>query len=108
MKKEQGAPPAAEASEDVKQETTKAAKAEKSQWEPLKPCVYCGPSVRGVARQYTVYTGEVPEALREFIREHPAARGLVVSMGNFAETRKNLGKIGTAETALYEKIKSEL
>lgn len=43
-----------------------------------KPCVYCGPSVKGVARQYTVYTGEVPPVLVEFIKEHPEARGLVV------------------------------
>lgn len=108
MKKEQSAAPAAEATEGVKQGTAKAAKAEKSNWEPPKPCVYCGPSVRGVARQYTVYTGGIPEALREFIQKHPAARGLVVGMSKFAETRENLGKRGTAETALYEKIKSEL
>jgi len=105
MKKEQGAAPAAETSEGTKQEI---AKAEKGQWQPPKPCVYCGPSVRGVARQYTVYTGGIPEALREFVQEHPAARGLVVSVNNFPATRVNLGKHGTAETALYEKIKSEL
>ena len=46
------------------------------------PCVYCGPSVRGVARQYTVYaSGNTPAAL---------------------ETA------GTAESILYNKIKNEL
>lgn len=105
MKKERSAPLVAEAAEGAKRET---AKAEKDQWEPPKPCVYCGPSVRGVARQYTVYTGGIPEALREFVQEHPAARGLVVGMSSFAETRENLGKHWTAVTALYEKIKSEL
>ena len=29
-----------------------------------KKRVYCGPSVRGVAKQFTVYTGELPEDLR--------------------------------------------
>ena len=30
------------------------------------PCVYCGPSVKGVAKQYTVYTGgNVPGPLRD-------------------------------------------
>ena len=40
------------------------------------PCVYCGPSVRGVARQYTTYQGGIPDPLKEFIKEHPAARAL--------------------------------
>ncbi len=73
-----------------------------------KPCVYCGPSVKGVARQYTVYTGEVPSALVEFIKEHPEARGLVVSVDRFAEVRKNLGVSGTAEAILFQKIKTDL
>lgn len=73
-----------------------------------KPCVYCGPSVRGVSRQYTVYTGEVPEALAEFVKKHPAAKGLIVPVARFAETRRNLGKSGTAEAILFEKIKSEI
>ena len=73
-----------------------------------QPCVYCGPSVRGVSRQYTVYAGEIPEALAEFIKAHPAAKGLLVSTERFAQVRSNLGKSGTAEAILYQKIKSEL
>lgn len=43
------------------------------------PCVYCGPSVRGVARQYTVYaSGNTPAALDEFVKQHPAAKNLLV------------------------------
>ncbi|MCM1295493.1 MAG: hypothetical protein NC311_08105 [Muribaculaceae bacterium] len=87
--------------------TAEQPKAEKPHTFP-KPCVYCGPSVRGVARQYTVYSGSIPEPLRAFIEEHPAARGLMVSVQSFAKTRSNLGKRGTAEAVLYEKIKSEL
>lgn len=70
--------------------------------------VYCGPSVRGVARQYTVYTGELPEALKTFVSEHPAAKALVVPTSRFAEVRKRLNIAGTAEAILYKKIKSEL
>ena len=43
------------------------------------PVVYCGPSVRGVARQYTVYVGTIPAALADFIQAHPAAKGRLVS-----------------------------
>ena len=27
------------------------------------PCVYCGPTMRGVARQYTTFQGGIPDAL---------------------------------------------
>ena len=70
--------------------------------------VYCGPSVRNVARQYTVYAGDIPNALREFIRAHPAAGGLLVPVERFAETRRSLETKGTAEAVLYSKVKSEL
>ena len=66
------------------------------------PCVYCGPSVRGVARQYT------PAALDEFVKQHPAAKNLLVPVERFAQTRKALETAGTAESILYNKIKNEL
>ena len=73
------------------------------------PCVYCGPSVRGVARQYTVYaSGNTPAALDEFVKQHPAAKNLLVPVERFAQTRKALETAGTAESILYNKIKNEL
>ena len=73
------------------------------------PCVYCGPSVKNVARQYTTYQGGgIPEALREFIKAHPAARGLITSAGKFVAMRKRLETPGTAEAILYKTVKSEL
>lgn len=62
------------------------------------PCVYCGPSVRGVARQYTVYASG----------NTPAAKNLLVPVERFAQTRKALETAGTAESILYNKIKNEL
>lgn len=93
--------PGQEAAAEVRQETKQAARAQRQQ-------VYCGPSVKGVARQYTVYTGAVPAALEAFIQEHPAARGLLVSVERFAEVRKNLETSGTAEAILFQKIKADL
>lgn len=72
------------------------------------PCVYCGPTVRGVVKQYTVYCGGIPEVLEAFIKAHPAARALLVSVERFAETRRKMETAGTAEAILYQKIKSEL
>ena len=70
--------------------------------------VYCGPTVRGVAKQYTVFRGGIPEALEAFIAIPPEAGALVVDVKHFAETRKRLETAGTAEAILYGKIKSEL
>lgn len=72
------------------------------------PQVYCGPTVRGVVKQYTVYCDGIPAALEAFIKAHPAARALLVSVERFAETRKKMETAGTAEAILYQKIKSEL
>lgn len=72
------------------------------------PCVYCGPSVKGVARQYTTYHGGIPDALREFIKEHPQALGLIVSVEGFQAMRKRLETRGTLEEKLYKAVKAEL
>lgn len=87
-------------------EETKEKRAEKAQAVTL---VYCGPSIRNVARQYTVYCGgKLPGALRAFLDKNPEARGLLVPVERFAETRKRLEVRGTAEAVLFEKVKSKL
>lgn len=68
------------------------------------PMVYCGPTVRGVAKQFTVYSAGIPAALESYMKEHPAARGLTVPLEKFAQTRENLRKKGTAEAVLFEKL----
>ena len=72
------------------------------------PCVYCGPTVRGVARQYTTYQGGIPDTLRDFIKEHPDARWLIVSTAQFPAMRKRLDTPGTAEAKLYKRVKEQI
>lgn len=72
------------------------------------PCVYCGPTVRGVARQYTTYQGGIPNALRDFIKEHPEARRLIVSTAQFPAYRRRLDTPGTAEAKLYKRVKEQV
>ena len=72
------------------------------------PCVYCGPTVRGVARQYTTYQGGIPDTLRDFIKEHPDARQLIVSTAQFPAYRRRLDTPGTAEAKLYKRVKEQL
>ena len=72
------------------------------------PCVYCGPSVRGVARQYTTYHGGISDALRDFIKAYPEALGLIVPTGNFPAMRKRLETPGTPEAVIYKLVKARL
>ena len=72
------------------------------------PCVYCGPTVRGVARQYTTFQGGIPDALRDFIREHQEARQLIVSTAEFPAMRRRLDTPGTAEAKLYKRVKEQI
>ncbi len=80
----------------------------KKKGKTVKPCVYCGPTVRGVVKQYTVFSGNIPETLQAFIEKHPEAKALLVAVDCFAETRKRMETAGTAESILYHKIKSEM
>lgn len=73
------------------------------------PCVYCGPSVKGVARQYTIFQGGgLPEALRAFVEDHPEVLPLIVSIGKFPAMRKRLDTPGTPEARLFKRIKGAL
>ena len=103
----------AEAAEEVKTtaatETSAEEEKDKAFFAKLPdPCVYCGPSVRGVTQQFRVYNGGIPDALKEFIKAHRAAKGLLVSVERFAEMRKRLETPGTAEAILFGKVRSEL
>ena len=102
----------AEAAEEVKTTAATETSAEEKDKEFFAklpdPCVYCGPSVRGVTQQFRVYNGGIPDALKEFIKEHRAAKGLIVSVERFAEMRKRLETPGTAEAILFSKVRSEL
>lgn len=70
--------------------------------------VYCGPSIRGVARQFTVYSNGVPGELRAVAEKHPVIGGLIVPLNRFANVRAALYEVGTAENILYEKAKELL
>ena len=112
-------PEAAEEDQDAAQEPEAEEEAEEAEPEPEEaepdmfanlpnPCVYCGPSVKGVARQYTTYQGGIPDALRNFIKDHPGALGLIVPTGTFPAMRRRLEKHGTKEAELYKAVKEEL
>lgn len=60
--------------------------------EKTGPVVYCGPSVKNTVKQFTVYSDgdALPDAVADFLNRIPAARGLMVSIADFANTRAAL------------------
>lgn len=52
--------------------------------------VYCGPSVPGIAKQFTFYTNGLPASLAAAIREYPPMEGLLVPLDRLPEAMKAL------------------
>lgn len=72
---------------------------------PAQPeaVAYCGPTIKGIAAQGTVFVNGLPDKLTEKITEFPALKGLIVPRSKFAETRARVEKEGTAENILFKK-----
>ena len=83
-----------------KEKTTPAAKAEDA---VVEAQVYCGPNIKGVAPQYTVFTDGLPAKLVEKAEAFPIVKALIVPREKFAEMRMKVEKEGTAENILYKK-----
>lgn len=67
--------------------------------------VYCGPSIKGVARQYEMFQWGLPAPLKELVERHPDAGKLLVSPARFPEMRKRLDTPGTPEAGLYRELR---
>lgn len=100
-----------EAIEEIATEVVEATVEAEQHTEPAPKCacVYCGPTIPGVAHRFTVFSGGIlPEALQEFVTKHPAARGLIADIDKLTEMRLKVETPGTAENILYKQIKSNL
>lgn len=83
-----------------KEKTTPAAKTEDA---VVEAQVYCGPNIKGIAPQYTVFTDGLPAKLVEKAEAFPIVKALIVPREKFAEMRMKVEKEGTAENILYKK-----
>ena len=67
------------------------------------PVVYCGPTIPGVAVQYTVFTNGMPTALAEAIMDNHALGGLVVPLEQLPEVRRQFHAGAGRYYTLYRK-----
>lgn len=70
--------------------------------------VYCGPTIRGIAKQYTVFENGLPAKLAELAEQKPVFKALIVPVSKFATTRERVERAGTAESILFAKAAAAL
>lgn len=73
-----------------------------------EPVVYCGPTIKGVARQFTTYIDDIPDALAERQKAIPAIGALIVPLSALAKTRLALERSGTTESVIYSTVQKSL
>ena len=66
------------------------AKQIKTKEQSAAPVVYGGPSIPGVANQFTTYTNGIPEAVAAAIEKNPPMGGLVVPLDQLPDAMKKL------------------
>ena len=66
--------------------------------------VYCGPSIKGVARQYTAYNNGIPEGLKQAAEKNKILAALIVPLEDLPEAMRQLrqrsGRIYTLDKAV--------
>jgi hypothetical protein len=67
--------------------------------------VYVGPTIAGVAVQYTIYNNGLPTILKAAIAENPAIGSLVVPISKLAEAMKAINTKQGAMHIQYENVK---
>ena len=70
------------------------------------PMVYCGPTVKNTVKQYTVYHDS--NAVNRFLDAVPMARGLLVPLDKFKDTRVALENPKSSAGILFAAVKAAL
>ena len=64
-----------------------------------------GPKIPGIAAQYQVFTGGLPEQLNAAIKQKPVLGALIVPLAEMAEARKAINSGTGRLAALFRKAK---
>ena len=66
--------------------------------------VYCGPTIPGVAKQFTSYQGGIPEALAAAQKQTPVLGGLTVPLDQLPEAMRQLRQKSGRIHTLYKAV----
>ena len=65
--------------------------------------VYCGPSIKGVAKQFTAYNNGIPEGLKAATEKNKVLTALIVPLEDLPEAMRQLREKTGPIYALYRK-----
>ncbi|MFR0796294.1 hypothetical protein [Dysosmobacter sp.] len=66
--------------------------------------VYCGPSIKGVARQYTAYNNGIPEGLKQAAEKNKILAALIVPLEDLPEAMRQLRQRSGRIYTLYKAV----
>lgn len=73
--------------------------------EHTESLAYCGPSIRGIAAQYQVFTNGIPNELAEAVNKKPVLAAFIVPLAEMPEVRKSINAGVGKWAALYKNAK---
>ena len=68
------------------------------------PLMYLGPTIRGVAKNGTVFNGGIPARLSKLAEKKPVVTNLIVSLPDIVKAQKAIDTEGTVEAVSYDRI----
>lgn len=80
--------------------TSKAAKA-------AGTVVYCGPSIKGVARQFTAYNNGIPEGLKAATEKNKVLAAMIVPLEDLPEAMRQLRQKSGRIYTLYKAVQGK-
>lgn len=69
--------------------------------------VYCGPSIRGVAKQYTAYNNGIPEKLKAAAEKNKVLASLIVPLEDLPEAMRQLRQRSGRIYTLYQAVQGK-
>ena len=66
--------------------------------------VYCGPSIKGVARQYTAYNNGIPEGLKQAAEKNKILAALIGPLEDLPEAMRQLRQRSGRIYTLYKAV----
>ena len=69
--------------------------------------MYCGPSIKGVARQFTAYNNGIPEELKAATEKNKVLDALIVPLEDLPEAMRQLRQKSGRIYTLYKAIQGK-
>ena len=66
--------------------------------------VYCGPSIKGVAKQFTAYNNGIPEGLKQAAEKNKILAALIVPLEDLPEAMRQLRQKSGRMYTLYKAV----